>query len=456
MKLTHEYYLEIINNLEGDHQMLFSCLFVDHKFCRFTVPLLWADPFNNISKDSIDVVSIYLSYLNKNEKLQLTSKAYQVDLSCISKETLFEYTDFLETYSKIPTFVAIQSMLFRTCKRIKKFYISVAEDSLTFPLISSSWFYSSELRECEFKFVVSNSQNTNVYNYINLISIRNKRIQTIRIMVYNEDILPNCQEPILNLIKTQTELKELELKYFSTTSFTPLLQYKMLQVKSQRLRKLILQGIKFDKDNLANLVPNLEVLSIKHSFGNLFGKQNNLQNLQQLELKELSNEVKKKIVFLLSQNYPNITTLCYVTDNLMFSSTLKKFHKLCQLQIGGFAYYNFPNSSQDYLQALIKYLSSSLKILSLLNIYDYSYENLNSFLQDFDIERVKLTVFILPFNVELNLLPNLRKFIKKAKYLKYIEIVRSENYNIEKQKDSERDIINLCKARNIKCILKFQ
>ncbi|CAG8783030.1 5164_t:CDS:1, partial [Racocetra fulgida] len=144
------------------------------------------------------------------------------------------------------------------------------------------------------------------------------------------------------------------------------------------------------------------------------------------------------------QNYPNIITLCYVTDNLMFSSALKKLHKLCQLQIGGFAYYNLSYSSQDYLQALIRYLSNSLKILSLLNIYDYYYENLNCFLQDFDIESVKLEVFILSFNVELDLLPNLRKFIEKAKYLRYIKIVRSENYNVEKQKSSEREIINLC------------
>ncbi|CAG8779188.1 25473_t:CDS:2, partial [Racocetra persica] len=241
---------------------------------------------------------------------------------------------------------------------------------------------------------------------------------------YNEDIPTNCLKPFLNLIKTQTELKEFELKYFSTTR------------------------IKFDKNNLANLVLNLEVLSIKHSFGNPFGDQNNLQNLKKLKLvdnnielnrimlktkckslkffiineKELSNKVKEEFIFLLCQNYLNITTLCYVTDNLMFSSTLRKFYKLCQLQIGGFAYYNLSYSSQDYLQTLIRYLPSSLKIPSLLNIYDYSYENLNCFLQDFDIERVKLEVFILPFNVELDLLLNLRKFIEKAKHLRYIEI----------------------------------
>ncbi|CAG8765133.1 28164_t:CDS:2, partial [Racocetra persica] len=89
-------------------------------------------------------------------------------------------------------------------------------------------------------------------------------------MTYNEDIPPNCQEPFLNLIKTQTELKEFELKYFR---------------------------IKFDKDNLANLVPNLKVLSIKRSFGNPFGvDQNNLQNLQRLKLVDNDIELNRIIL----------------------------------------------------------------------------------------------------------------------------------------------------------------
>ncbi|CAG8854394.1 27292_t:CDS:1, partial [Gigaspora margarita] len=42
-----------------------------------------------------------------------------------------------------------------------------------------------------------------------------------------------------------------------------------------------------------------------------------------------------------------------------------------------------------------------------------------------------------------DLLSNLRKFIEKAKNLRYIELVRSENCDIEKQKDSEKEIIDL-------------
>ncbi|CAG8703685.1 15701_t:CDS:2, partial [Cetraspora pellucida] len=96
--------------------------------------------------------------------------------------------------------------------------------------------------------------------------------------------------------------------------------------------------------------------------------------------------------------------------------------KLCQLQLGGFAYYDLPLCNQDYLQALSSYLPSSLTILNLLNIYDYTQPS-----------------------------TYLRYFIEKAKYLRYIEIVRLENYNIEKQKKSEIEIFDLCQARNIQC-----
>ncbi|CAG8529695.1 12798_t:CDS:2, partial [Gigaspora rosea] len=136
------------------------------------------------SKYSINVISIFLTYLDENEKHKLTSNKYQVDLLCthIFQKTLFEYADFLETYSnfeirnvisswyqytqdiskpslEIATLMAIQSMLFRRCKRIKKFYILVAEDSSSFPLIPISWYFSSELKECEFKFISSNSRH---------------------------------------------------------------------------------------------------------------------------------------------------------------------------------------------------------------------------------------------------------------------------------------------------------
>ncbi|CAG8599117.1 2275_t:CDS:2, partial [Gigaspora margarita] len=462
--LTDDCYSEIIKNFEYDHQTLYNCLLVNCTFCFFTLPLLWADPLINVSKRSINVISIYLSYLNENEKHQLISSKCQVDLSCIFKKTIFEYADFLETYSSYNikqaislwlqytqdisntnlehlAFEAIQSMLFRKSKRIKKFDISVNKDSSTFHSITSSLFSSLELRECIFSFVVLNSQSMNIDNYINTISKRNKRIQSIRII-------------------------ELELDYFITSSFK-YLRREMLQVKSQSIRKLVLQGIRFNKNNLAKLVPNLEVLSISCSFRNPLGEgQNSLKNLQKLELedndielnkillkakckalkffiineKELSNEVKEELVFLFSLNYPNITTLHYVTDNLMFSFTLKSFQKLRQLQLGRLAYvapyivYDTPYidpqySNHDYLLTLNKFLPASLKILNLLNIFNYSYINLNCFLQDFDIERT---------------------FIEKARFLRYIEIVRSENFNVENLKASEREIINLCQVKNIK------
>ncbi|CAG8752557.1 13797_t:CDS:2, partial [Gigaspora margarita] len=165
----------------------------------------------------------------------------------------------------------------------------------------------------------------------------------------------------------------LELTYYFTSNFTLFLR----QQKVQTLRKLILNGIKFDNEN--NLA-NLENLSIKNSLGNPFGKgKNNFHNLQRLELED--NEIELNRIVLKAK-----------------CESLKFFR--------------------------IKEEELSIEVKEKFNL-----------LLNFDAIRVKLEVLILPFNIELYLLPNLKNFIVKAKYLRHIEIIRSENYSTEKQKD---------------------
>ncbi|CAG8553849.1 17463_t:CDS:2 [Racocetra fulgida] len=88
---------------------------------------------------------------------------------------------------------------------------------------------------------------------------------------------------------------------------------------------------------------------------------------------------------------------------------------------------------------------------SILNI---KYEDLNSFLHNLDTEFVKLKVLVLPLDIELNQLPNLKNFIRQNNYLENLKIVK--NFNIEKKEDCEREIIDLCQERNVRCSLKVQ
>ncbi|CAG8748855.1 2332_t:CDS:2, partial [Gigaspora margarita] len=73
---------------------------------------------------------------------------------------------------------------------------------------------------------------------------------------------------------------------------------------------------------------------------------------------------------------------------------------------------------------------------------------------DLEDEQIKLEVLVLPFNIEINQIPNLKKFIKQNKHLKHLEIAK--NCKIEKQKDCEREIFELCKDRDIKCVLNYE
>ncbi|CAG8452838.1 10771_t:CDS:2, partial [Gigaspora rosea] len=213
------------------------------------------------------------------KKLLLTSNEYQVDQSCtrIFQKTLFEYADFLETYSsfeitnvisswypytqdiskpslEIATLIAIQSMLFRRCKIIKKFCILVAENSSTFPLIPISWYNSSE-------------------------------IQTIRIMDCNEVVQQYCRVPLLNLISAQTELKELELNYFFTSNFTSFLRQKKQGIISSRNKT------KSD-NNLNNILDHDEKESLVEPF-NYYLKKDHLQYYYSFRLNENNNPISK-------------------------------------------------------------------------------------------------------------------------------------------------------------------
>ncbi|RIB00891.1 hypothetical protein C2G38_2232565 [Gigaspora rosea] len=234
------------------------------------------------------------------KKLLLTSNEYQVDQSCtrIFQKTLFEYADFLETYSsfeitnvisswypytqdiskpslEIATLIAIQSMLFRRCKIIKKFCILVAENSSTFPLIPISWYNSSE-------------------------------IQTIRIMDCNEVVQQYCRVPLLNLISAQTELKELELNYFFTSNFTSFLRQKKF-ITSKNIPEDDINNNKFfeikqgiissrnktkSDNNLNNILDHDEKESLVEPF-NYYLKKDHLQYYYSFRLNENNNPISK-------------------------------------------------------------------------------------------------------------------------------------------------------------------
>ncbi|CAG8638067.1 26225_t:CDS:2, partial [Racocetra persica] len=274
-----------------------------------------------------------------------------------------------------------------------------------------------------------------------MIYRRCKKIIKIQITTH-DDLSEKYLKQLLKIVSTQTKLKELDLigcHIYNNFDFT---QY--ILAKPQSLRKLVLQKIKFDNYDLIDFILCLEVLAIKFLSSNLFKESKyNLQNLQRLELVcneiELNRSIlnikcktlkacvlyekyfdkKKELISLLCQNYPNLVTLYYFSSNLRLSSMLVELQHLYQLQLGGF-----------------------------------EYEDLNSFLHNLDTEFVKLKVLVLPLDIELNQLPNLKNFIRQNKYLENLKLVK--NFNIEKKEDCEREIIDLCQERNVRCSLKVQ
>ena len=52
-----------------DKKSLYKCLFVNRYFCKFTIPLIWREPFINWSRININIslINTLLACLNEDE-----------------------------------------------------------------------------------------------------------------------------------------------------------------------------------------------------------------------------------------------------------------------------------------------------------------------------------------------------------------------------------------------------
>src|SRR4051812_5578533 len=102
---------DILKYLRDDHSTLFNCLLVNRFWCKETVPLLYADPFNHVN-DSINdkphkcsIISTLILCFDKAEILQFKNQLIQFNdnnnYNYINDENepLFKYPKYLENYS---------------------------------------------------------------------------------------------------------------------------------------------------------------------------------------------------------------------------------------------------------------------------------------------------------------------------------------------------------------------
>ncbi|PKK78795.1 hypothetical protein RhiirC2_728756 [Rhizophagus irregularis] len=103
---------DVISNLEINRD-LFSALMVNREWCKFAVPILWKNPFDNNNRENHCkkvIMRTYLSCLDQRSKLFLESNG--VDLSCTSSSTAFDYASYLNYLSTTSLKFRIQQYMF--------------------------------------------------------------------------------------------------------------------------------------------------------------------------------------------------------------------------------------------------------------------------------------------------------------------------------------------------------
>src|SRR6266487_6933939 len=105
--LPDECFSDVLSYLDG--KTLYKCLFVSRYFCKFTIPLIWREPFieTNFS-ECFSLINTLLSCLNEDEISSLIPCAIKFNNN---QSPLFEYGKFIRKFNHDPCVQHIATLL---------------------------------------------------------------------------------------------------------------------------------------------------------------------------------------------------------------------------------------------------------------------------------------------------------------------------------------------------------
>jgi hypothetical protein len=93
----------ILQHVQNNRSTLFNCLLVNRFWCKSSIPLLYANPFVNITEKNYPIILTLIYCFSRAEILQLKN---QIELTQITDtnfdeeyKPLFEYPKYLENYN---------------------------------------------------------------------------------------------------------------------------------------------------------------------------------------------------------------------------------------------------------------------------------------------------------------------------------------------------------------------
>src|SRR3954454_14030972 len=99
-RLPNDCIYDILSHLKNDRSTLYNCLFVSRCWCKETVPLLYAHPFDNYGKKHNLIIWTFILCFNEAEMLQfkniLCAQPYNIQ-NISDHRPLFEYLRYIES-----------------------------------------------------------------------------------------------------------------------------------------------------------------------------------------------------------------------------------------------------------------------------------------------------------------------------------------------------------------------
>lgn len=328
---------EIFKYFENDKTSLHSCLLVNRLWCRTIIPILWSRTFTLMRpsiKFSLSLISIYLSFLNEEEK-QL--RKYHPELYPTFNQVLFNYPSFLKEFYYETMFSSVKFWIKTTITITPQF-----DNQYNFNYINK---ISHRLSQSLFKMFLRN--NAKVY-LLNIKSFENNpdfpylpnfkdSFSNLKIFQFSVDL-----QPLHNLPNTYSFLKSLSQScntlshifidsYFNNDDDKEEIFFNI--IKAQRnIKKFIINSHGNIPKSILNLLINQSSLVLLHfidtTFNNLFPFEillncNNLKFLLIVNCHEHNNNINSNNI----SSSHTITSTSHTITSTSSSSSSSFFPK---------------------------------------------------------------------------------------------------------------------------------
>ncbi|CAB4413103.1 unnamed protein product [Rhizophagus irregularis] len=325
----------ILQYLQNDRSTLFNCLLVNRFWCKSTIPLLYANPFLNMTDKNYTIVLTLIFCFNRVEMLQIKNQLGLGQINNINfdeeHKPLFEYPKYLENYNYFTINSVIRRFFVKLCSNSGS---SISRNKIycTIPIFHYSILRQSrnikQLDTFMYLFYSKSFKNFNIQNFTtNLTKLNSLSLNFYLHYTFNKEveqeflsnisnICSNLRKLIISLPQTQRSLlqqhitfdnlhynitleklctiiqKQNKLKIFKITNCHSLLKNILLSLDFQKHSLAHSEFTKCDFNNINlkrfNNLYNLEYLTFKNCKGTILLDQREVLNFTSFKLKELS------------------------------------------------------------------------------------------------------------------------------------------------------------------------